>query len=225
MTIIAQGAQPFIRWDWVLNNLDDIWDRTLQHLSFTLVAVGVGLVLSVFLSVVALRWRRLYAPIIGVSNILYTVPSLALFAFLVPFFGAGFLTAEIALVTYTILILVRNIVTGIDSVPAEVKEAAIGMGYTRRKTFVSVELPLALPVIFAGLRIATVTVVGLVTVTALLGLGGYGFFILDGFRRSIVFPTEIILGTVLSVALAAALDFGILGLQWLSTPWLRKAAP
>lgn len=224
MTVFAQATQPFIRWDWIWNNLDDIWDRTVQHVSFTLVAVGVGLALSVLLSVVAIRWRGLYAPIIGVSNILYTVPSLALFAFLVPFFGAGFLTAEIALVTYTILILVRNIVTGIDSVPAEVKEAAIGMGYTRRKTFVSVELPLALPVIFAGLRIATVTVVGLVTVTALLGMGGYGFFILDGFRRSIVFPTEIIVGTVLSVALAAALDFGILGVQWLATPWLRKAA-
>lgn len=219
--IHAQTSQPFIRWDWIASNLDAIWERTVQHLSFTLVAVGVGLVLSVLLSVLALRWRRLYSPIIGVSNILYTVPSLALFAFLVPFFGAGFLTAQIALVTYTILILVRNIVTGIDGVPAEVREAAAGMGYTRRRTFFSVELPLALPVIFAGLRIATVTVVGLVTVTALLGLGGYGFFILDGFRRSIVFPTEILLGTVLSVVLAAALDVGILGLERLATPWRR----
>lgn len=222
--ILAQATQPLIRWDWIWSNLDDIWDRTLQHVGFTVVAVGVGLGVSILLSVAAIRWRSLYSPIIGVSNILYTVPSLALFAFLVPFFGAGFLTAEIALVTYTILILVRNIVTGIDSVPAEVKEAATGMGYTRRKTFFSVELPLALPVIFAGLRIATVTVVGLVTVTALLGMGGYGFFILDGFRRSIVFPTEIIIGTILSVILAAVLDFGILGLQWLATPWARSRA-
>jgi osmoprotectant transport system permease protein len=131
------------------------------------------------------------------------------------------LTAEIALVSYTILILVRNIYTGITGVPAGIVEAADGMGYRPFRRFLRIQLPLAAPVIVAGVRIATVTVIGLVTVTALIGQGGLGFFILDGFRRSIVFPTEIILGTVLSGVLAAAFDLALLGVERALTPWQR----
>jgi osmoprotectant transport system permease protein len=155
-----------------------------------------------------------------VTGILYTIPSLALFALLVPYFGLSFLTAEIGLVSYTLLILIRNIVAGIDGVPAPVREAATGMGYTRWRLFWSIELPLALPVIVAGLRIATVTVVGLVTVTALIGQGGLGFFILDGLRR--FFNTPLIVGAVLSVALAVALDLILLGAERALTPWRRR---
>ena len=222
MFLLAQADQrPLFDWDWVGRNLDGIWERTLEHLALTGVAIGVGLVISTLLAAAALRWRGLYAPIAGVSGVLYTIPSLAVFAFLAPFTGLGFLTAEIALVSYTVLILVRNIYTGITGVPATVTEAADGMGYRRLRRFFEIELPLAAPVIIAGIRIASVTVIGLVTVTSLLGLGGLGFFILDGLRRSILFPTEIILGTVLSAVLAAVVDLGLLGVERLITPWRR----
>jgi osmoprotectant transport system permease protein len=219
--IVAQG-RPLLEWDWVVANLDRIGEQTLQHLVLTAVPVGAGLAISLVLAVITLRWRRLYGPIAAAGGVLYTIPSLAAFALLVPFFGLSMTTAVVALTSYTILILLRNIVTGIDGVPAEVREAATGMGYRRSQVLWRVELPIALPVIVAGLRIATVTVVGLVTVTALLGLGGLGRFILDGFRRSIVLPTEILVGTVLAVVLAALLDLALLGIQRALTPWARR---
>ncbi len=213
------------RWDWVGRNLDEIWDRLIEHLVLTGIAIGIGLVISIALAAVALRWRRLYAPLTGFASLLYTIPSLALFAILVPFTGLLSLTTpEIALVSYTLLILLRNIVTGIDGVPAEVKEAATAMGYRRVRLFFEIELPLALPVIIAGLRIATVTVVGLVTVTVILGRGGLGFFILDGFRKSIPFATEIIVGVVLSVLLAALLDVLLMVAGRLLAPWSKRVA-
>jgi osmoprotectant transport system permease protein len=224
--MLAQTVVPFFDWSWVGRNLDTIWEKTVEHLFLTGVALGAGLLLSLALSILALRWPRTYQPISSVSGLLYTIPSLAVFALLVPFIGIGtvarrFLTAEIALVTYTLLILVRNIVTGINGVPSTVIEAAVGMGYRDRQRLRRVQLPLALPVIVAGFRIATVTVIGLVTVTSLLGLGGLGFFILDGIRRSIVFPTEIIVGLVLSVALAAFLDLALYAVGRAFTPWMR----
>lgn len=224
MTAFALQARdrPFLDWEWIVRNLDEIWRRTVEHVLLTGVAVGIGLVLSIGLVALALRWPRLYRPILAFSGILYTIPSLALFALLLAFLPLGFVTAEVALISYTVLILFRNGYAGITGVPAAITEAADGMGYTPVQRFVRVELPMALPVILAGVRIATVTVVGLVTVTALLGQGGYGFFILDGFRRSIVFPTEIVVGTVLSAVLAAGLDLGILGLERTLTPWRRS---
>ncbi len=220
--VLQTESRPLMDWDWIGRNLDDIWRQTVEHLVLTGLAVGVGLVVSVLLAAVALRWRHLYGPIAGVSGILYTIPSLAVFAFLAPFTGLGLLTAEVALVSYTVLILVRNIYTGITGIPPGIIEAADGMGYRAVRRFLRIELPLAAPVIIAGIRIATVTVIGLVTVTSLLGLGGLGFFILDGLRRSIIFPTEIILGTALSAVLAAFLDLGLLGIERLVTPWQRR---
>lgn len=223
MIALAQSEErPFFDWSWIGRNLDTIFERAVEHVVLTGVAVAVGFAVSIGLVALALRWPRLYRPILAVSGILYTIPSLALFALLLAFLPLGFVTAEVALVSYCILILFRNGYTGITGVSASVTEAADGMGYTRRQRFLRVELPLAVPVIVAGLRIATVTVVGLVTVTALLGQGGFGFFILDGFRRSIVFPTEIIVGTVLSAVLAAILDFGLLALEARITPWRRS---
>lgn len=222
--VLGQTDRPLIDWSWIGRNLDEIWARTLEHLYLTAIAVAVGLAISLVLAACALRWPRAYGPIASVSGLLYTVPSLALFALLVPFAGFSVLTAEVALVSYTILILVRNIYTGITGVPQGVVEAADGMGYRPLSRFLRIQLPLAAPVIVAGVRIATVTVIGLVTVTALIGQGGLGFFILDGFRRSILFPTEIILGTVLSGVLAAAFDLTLLGVERAITPWRRAGA-
>jgi osmoprotectant transport system permease protein len=224
--IVAQTDQPFIRWDWIGRNLDNLWARTQEHIVLTVIAVGVGLILSLALSLVALRWRKAYAPITWVAGVLYSIPSLALFAFLVPITHLTVLTAEIGLVSYTLLILIRNIVAGIDGVPESVLEAARGMGYTERRLFTDIQLPLALPVIIAGVRIATVTTIGLVTVTALIGQGGLGWFILRGLQLffSAIGTTQILAGTVLSVALAVVADLTLLGLEKLLTPWARRRA-
>ena len=225
MIIAQQYGRPLIDWAWIGNHTDELWERFVEHLVLTGLAVAIGLALSLVLAVIAIRWRRTYQPILAASSILYTIPSLAAFAFLVAVFGLFSLaTALIPLVTYTLLILVRNIVTGIDGVPNSVREAADGMGYRPLRRFMTIELPLAAPVVIAGVRIATVTVVGLVTVTSLLGRGGLGFFILNGFRKSIVSSTEILVGTVLVVALAAGLDALLLGLERLMTPWRRGEA-
>lgn len=223
--IVAQADEPFVRWDWVGRNLDDLWAATQEHIILTVIAVGVGLVLSLGLSIIALRWRKAYTPITWVTGVLYTIPSLALFAFLVPITGLTKLTAEIGLVSYTLLILIRNIVAGIDGVPDSVLEAARGMGYTPRRLFTDIQLPLAMPVIIAGIRIATVTTIGLVTITALIGEGGLGFFILRGMQFfSAIGTTQILAGTVLSVLLAVVADLSLLALEKALTPWSRRRA-
>lgn len=211
--------QPFVRWDWIWDHADQIGERLVEHIQLTAVAVALGLLISLPLGLVAYRYRKLYAPITGVTGILYTIPSLALLAFLVPYTGFSTTTAEIALVSYTLLILIRNVVSGLEGVPEDVKEAARGMGYSSRQSLWRIEIPLALPVIAAGIRIATVTTIGLVTVTALIGKGGFGHFILLGIRG--LFPTPALLGSVLSVALAVAVDAILLLGQRLLTPWTR----
>ena len=216
------AGEPLIRWDWVWRNLDAIGQRIWEHLVLTGLAVGIGLVLSFVLSIWIARRPRLYAPVTWIAGVLYTIPSLALFAMLIPFTGLSLLTAQIGLVSYTLLILIRNIVGGIQSVPADVREAAIGMGYTPRQLLWRVELPLALTVIIAGVRVATVTTIGLTTVTALIGQGGLGFLILDGIQR--FFSTPLIVGAFLSVALAVLLDAALLLVQRWATPWARVRA-
>jgi osmoprotectant transport system permease protein len=220
MIAIAQTGEPLIDWEWIAGHLDDMWEATVEHATLTAIALVVGLVLSMALSLVALRWRRTYTPITWATGILYTIPSLALFTFLVPIFGLSRLTAEIALVSYTLLILIRNIVAGIDSVPDHLTEASRGMGMTKRQTFLGVQLPLAMPAIIAGIRIAAVTTIGLVTVTVLVGQGGYGVFILRGIRRQ--FLTEALVGTVLSVLLAVVVDSALLGVERWATPWAKR---
>jgi osmoprotectant transport system permease protein len=219
--VLASGPDSFIWWSWVWDHTDDIWTRTREHVQLTVIAVGVGFAISVLLALVSVRFRWTYRPITWIGSILYTIPSLALFGFLIPFTGIGLLTAEIALVSYTILILVRNIVAGIDGVPPAVREAADAMGYTRGRRLWAVEVPLAVPTIIAGLRIASVTVIGLVTVAALIGIGGYGAFINDGLSRS--FSTPIVLGASLSVLLAVVVDIAFAALQRALTPWQRRA--
>ena len=209
-----------IDWAWIGRNLDQIADRTWQHITLTLVSVALGILISIGLTVVILRWRRTYGPITVVAGLLYTIPSLALFATLIPLVGLNATNAIIALTSYTILILVRNFVAGIDGVPEATLEAADGMGYTRSARFWRMEVPLALPVIIAGIRIATVTTVGLVTVSVVLGLGGYGFFIYRGFQARQI--TQTLVGLVLSIALATLLDFAFIALQRWLTPWAKE---
>ncbi len=221
-SLVAQSAGPLIDWGWIASHIDDMWEATLEHIVLTGVAVSVGFTFSMVLALIAIRWRRAYAPITWVTGVLYTIPSLALFTFLVPIWGLSMTTAQVALVSYTLLILVRNIVAGVDGVPPEVLEASRGMGMTSRQAFMNVQLPLALPAIFAGIRIAAVTTIGLVTVTVLIGQGGYGVFILRGIRRA--FLTEALVGTVLSVLLAVVVDAFLVGLERRSTPWTTGSA-
>lgn len=223
--LVAQsGSGSFLDLGWVLRNGGLLWEATVEHLLLTGTAMAAGLVISLLLAAAALRWRRLYVPIAEISGVLYTIPSLAAFALLWPVLGGvrnKFTIGVVALTSYTVLILVRNIVTGIDGVPAEIREAAVGMGYRPVRRFLQIELPLALPTIVAGVRIATVTVIGLVTVTALIGLGGFGALILNGIR--LPFPTQVVVGLAGSVMLAAAVDFLLLRLERRLTPWLRTA--
>lgn len=211
--------RPLIDWDWIATHLDDLWALTIEHIVLTVIAVGVGFAISFVLSLLIVRWRGAYGPVTAVAGILYTIPSLALFAALVPITGLTATSALIALVSYTLLILVRNIVTGIDGVPADAREAADGMGFTHGGRLRHVDLPLAMPVIVAGLRIATVTTIGLVTVSALIGQGGLGRLINDGLRRS--FPTMTITGAVLSVLLAVIADILFVLALRAMTPWSR----
>ena len=210
-----------IRWDWIVDHLDDLVFRTGQHLYLAAIAVVVGFVISFLLAIVSIRQRRLYPPITALSGILYTIPSLALFAALVPITGLTVLTAEVPLTMYTILIFVRNIVAGFDSVPGDVIEAADAMGYRGLDRLRKVEIPLAVPLIVAGIRLASVSTIGLVTVSGILGdrFGGLGFFIFEGYRRS--FPTEIFAGALPSVLLAIAVDMALVALQRRLTPWTR----
>jgi osmoprotectant transport system permease protein len=220
--IAANGPNSFIWWDWVDRHRELIKNATLEHLRLTLIAVTVGFGISSVLAVIALRFRWTYAPITWLTGVLYTIPSLALFVLLVPITGFTTLTGEIGLVGYTLLILIRNIVAGVDGVPASVKEAADGMGFRPARRFFAVDLRLATPAIIAGLRIATVTTIGLVTVTGLIGLGGYGSLIDDGLNR--LFSTPIVVGAGLSVAMAIVLDLCLVLVERSLTPWTRRRA-
>ena len=218
--VAANGPDSFIWWDWVDRHRDQIQNATFEHLRLTLIAVVVGFAISAVLAVIALRFRWTYAPITWITGFLYTIPSLALFVLLVPLTGFTTLTGEIGLVSYTLLILIRNIVAGVDGVPASVKEAADAMGYRPARRFLAIDLRLATPAIVAGLRIATVTTIGLVTVTGLIGLGGYGSLIDDGLKRT--FSTPIVVGAGLSVVMAVVLDLGLVLLERSLTPWARR---
>ena len=219
--ILGADKDSFIWWDWVWDHTDEIKAATVEHLQLTAIALGVGLVLSIALATIAIRWQKAYAPIAGFAGVLYAIPSLALFAILFPITGLTVLTAEIALVGYTLLILIRNIVAGVQGVPDAVKEAADGMGYRPLHRFFAVDLRLATPAIVAGIRIAAVTIIGLVTVTFVIGFGGYGSLINDGLSRD--FNTPVVVGAILSIALALAIDIILLLVERLLTPWNRAA--
>src|SRR5215203_532071 len=209
-------GEPLIRWDWLARNLPVIGQRLLEHIQLTEIAVVIGFLISFIISILIVRRSSMYGPVTWITGVMYTIPSLALFALLVPFTGLSIITAEIGLVSYTLLILIRSIVSGIRSVPEEVRDAAIGMGYSPWKLLWRVELPLATVVIISGVRVATITIIGLTTVTALIGQGGLGALILEGIQR--FFSTPLIVGALLSIALAVLADAGLAMLQRWVTP-------
>ena len=197
----------------------EITDATLQHLWITVASVALGLVIALPLALIARRYRRLESTVLGVTTGLYTIPSLALFPLLVPFTGLSASTVIIGLALYSLTILVRNTLEGLRAVPAEVVESALGLGYGRSRMLLRVELPLALPVIMAGLRIATVSTVALTTVGALVAYGGLGNMLLDGVSSN--FKAEIMTASILCVVLAFALDAVLVLVQRVATPWTR----
>jgi len=211
--------------DWVSHNWGTVlWPALRQHVVLTLIAVSIGFVISTTLALVAYRRRWLERPVLIVTSILYTIPSLALFELLAPLpgFGLSRTTAEVALVSYTLLIMFRNTLTGLREVPADVRDAAAGMGMGPRRSLLRVELPLAAPAIIAGLRIATVTVISLATVASLIDNEGLGVPILTAISNE-VFKTELIAAGALAVGLALVADgLLVLGQRFL-TPWARAA--
>ncbi|QXC63209.1 ABC transporter permease [Aquihabitans sp. G128] len=219
----TQATNPIIRWEWLFTRErtpDELWTRTKQHLELTVVPVVLGTAIAAVLSAIALRFRWTVGPITTFAGFLYTIPSLALFGVLVTY-NSNWTAAVIALTSYTLLILVRNMVAGIDGVPQAAIDAADGLGMGRVQRFFKVELPLALPVILTGIRVATVTTIGLVGISAVIQLGGVAYFIFDGYRRE--FTTEVVVGSGLAVLLAVGLDLLLRLVERLATPWSRRA--
>jgi osmoprotectant transport system permease protein len=206
--------------DWIVRHLGDYLSPLWRHIELTLSAVLLGFAIAFALAILAHRRRWLTGPIVGIAGVLYTIPSLALFALLIPLTGFGFTTALIPLTAYTLLILFRNIVLGLDNVPDEARDAALGMGFTDRQLLWRVELPLALPEIFAGLRVATTTTVGLASLAFYAGAGGLGQQILS----DIAFKSNVLVAGGMCILLAFLLDLALVGAQRALLPWQRARA-
>jgi osmoprotectant transport system permease protein len=207
---------------WIVDNFDRYTDPLVEHIVLVVTSVSIGFAIAFALALVAHRLRWLVGPIVGLTGVLYTLPSLALFFLLLPITGRGTTTAVVALTAYTLQIIFRNIVTGLDNVPLEAKDAGQGMGLTDRQLLWRVELPLALPDIIAGLRIASTTTVGLATLAVFAGAGGLGSEIVAG--SNITFKTGVVAAGGLAVLLALVLDVILLSVQWALSPW-RRAQP
>ncbi|MCX4709729.1 ABC transporter permease [Streptomyces sp. ID03-2B] len=210
--------------DWICGEYlrsrsQELTDATVQHIGITVVSVLIGLAVAFPLALLARRGRRFAGPVLGLTTVLYTVPSLAMFSLLLPLFGLSAALVVTGLVLYSLTILVRNILAGLEAVPQEAREAARGMGYGPARLLWEVELPLALPAVMAGLRIATVSTVALTTVGSLVGKGGLGNLIEDALPS--FFKAQVLTASVLCVLLAVAADLLLLGLQRLLTPWTR----
>ena len=216
---LASDPNALLRWEYVTGQWDEIQAALITHLELTVYTVLIGLVIAAGLSALALRYGWATGPITGFTGFLYTIPSVALFGILTPYTGYSKVTALVALVAYSLLILFTNIVAGFRSVPPAVIDAANGMGMSRWRRLYSVELPLALPYIITRLRIAPVTTLGIVTVASIIGQGGLGNLILDGLRRTYWSP--MVVGSVLSVLLALVLDLLIFLVGRRLTPWAR----
>jgi osmoprotectant transport system permease protein len=222
--LVLQGLGPrVLDWGWISRNLtDEIIPALIGHVFLSFASVAVALAISLPTGIAASRYRKAYPPVVFVTGLLFSVPSLALFALLVtvPGVGIGPRAVIIALVAYSLLILIRNVVAGMDSVPEETKDAARGMGLTPRQILFKVELPLALPVIVAGIRIATVTIIGIATIGAYISGGGLGELIFTGISRN--FPTRVIVGAALATLLAIFADLSLLALERYLRPWGRS---
>lgn len=219
--VVDEAPNPWLSWAYLRDNSDAILAATKQHVTLTLLSVAFGLLLALPLALLARRSRRLETLVVGLAGVIYTIPSLALFAVLAPITGLTKTTVVIGLTAYTLLILVRNVLAGLQGVPADVVEAAQGMGLGPARLLLRVQLPLAAPAIFAGLRVATVSTVALVTVGAVVSNGGLGQLIFEGFNNNF-YRAEILTATLLCVLLAAAADLLLLLVERVVTPWRRR---
>ncbi|GHF63121.1 hypothetical protein GCM10010218_50850 [Streptomyces mashuensis] len=212
-------SNAWICGEYVRTRGQELTDAVLQHIGITAASVAIGVLVAFPLALLARRWRGLAGPVLGATTVLYTIPSLAMFSLLVPMYGLSVAVVITGLVLYALTILVRNILAGLAGVPEEAREAARGMGYGPLRLLFAVELPLALPSLMAGLRIATVSTISLTTVGAIIGYGGLGNLILEG--KNSYFKAEVLTASVLCVVLAVLADLALLLVQRLLTPWTR----
>ena len=222
--VLAQdeAPNPWFSGSYVSDNWHTIVGYLGEHVRLTVAAVLLGTLIALPLALLARRSRFLAGSVLGLSTVVYTIPSLAMFAFIFPFTGLSSTTVLIGLVAYSLVILVRNFLTGLQGVPGDVREAARGMGYGSLRMFLQVDLPLALPAFMAGLRIATVSTVALTTVGVLVGHGGLGQLIIGGFNANF-YRAEIVTGALGCVLLALVFDVLLAGTERLLTPWARVA--
>lgn len=225
MTVVSlvaptEGENPWFSWSYLQSNADDLVLALREHLEITFAAIGLALLVCVPLVLLVRHWPRVQAPVLAFSGVLYTIPSLALIAGLWPVFGLTPWTVIIALALYALLVILRNILVGLDSIDEELIEAARGQGYTTLQTLWKVRFPIAIPTIMAGIRIATVSTVGLVTVGSLVGHGGFGSVIFNGFVSNF-YHAQILAGTICVVVLALLLEGGLVLLERILTPWAR----
>jgi osmoprotectant transport system permease protein len=204
-------------WSWIPQNAAQIRQLTLESAYLGIAPALIGLLISLPLGIACSRWRWLYAPVLSATSVLYAVPSLALFIVLIPYTGLTDTTVIIALTLFSLCILVPGVVDGMRSVPDPVRQAATAMGFGTLRRLVQVELPIALPVVIAGLRVAMVSSISLASVGQLIGVSSLGYFIIDGYQRD--FPTEIYVGAGLIIVLALVCDLLLVGLRRLLTPW------
>jgi osmoprotectant transport system permease protein len=212
--------EPLIRWDWIGRNWPGIQDLLVDHVVMALLPVVFGLAVALPVGLASVRWRWLYQPTVGVTNVVYSLPSLAVFIVLIPMTGLATRTTVIVPLTfYSLAVLIPAVVDGLSAVPHHVRQSAVAMGFGPLRRLVQVDLPIAVPVVLAGLRVATVASISLVSVGALIGRGGLGYLFIDGWQRQ--FPTPIVVGIVLVVLLAVLADGLLVGAQRLLTPWAR----
>ncbi|MEV0370371.1 ABC transporter permease [Streptomyces sp. NPDC050636] len=207
--------------DYLSTRRQILLDASVEHVQLTVISVGLGLVIAVPLALLARRRRWTVGPVLGITTVIYTIPSLAMFSLLLPLYGLSATLVVVGLALYSLTLLVRNLLAGLAGVPAEAKEAARGMGYGPMRQLLTVELPLALPAAMAGLRIATVSAVALTTVGAIVGHGGLGNLIYAGMNS--FFKAQVLTASVLCVIIAVAFDLLLLGAERLLTPWRRAA--
>ncbi|KHL19388.1 osmoprotectant transport system permease protein [Mumia flava] len=218
----ARTVNDWLCWDYVVDYAPELREATVQHIALTAASVVLGLVLALVLAIAARNRPRWRAALLSGTTIVYTIPSLALFALLVPWTGLSAATVVVGLGLYSLSILVRNVLAGLDGVPDEVHEAARGLGYSTTRMLARIEMPIAVPVIVAGLRVATVSTVAMVTLGTIVSYGGLGNMLATGIDDT--FKAQVLTTSVLCVLLAVVFDLVVVGVGWLLTPWSRRSS-
>lgn len=219
--------EPLVRWDWIARNWDNGGPASVKvllenHIVMAFVPIVAGLLIAIPLGLLCARYRWLYQPTVGIMNVVYSLPSLALFSILLSVTGLTQTTVIIPLTLFSLAVLIPAVVDGMTSVPDHVRQSAVAMGFQPMRRLMRVELPIAVPVVLGGLRVAAVSSISLVSLGALIGQGGLGYLFIDGWQRQ--FYTPIVVGIVLVVALALVADLVIIVAQRLLTPWARRAS-